>query len=130
MKPSEEGKLVSRKRITSAGPYVDRRRTERVHSGLARQAPWRHLLHSWLDQGKPGWSAQACKSQVQSAIDGARRLVWPEPNRLHPDAAPREGLRGLHNNRGGGFTFEESKMLGLQVILFKDVIVSVSIESI
>ena len=47
--------------------------------GLARHAPWRHLLHSWLAQSKLGWSAQACTKQAQSAIDGARRLVWPEP---------------------------------------------------
>ena len=36
---------------------------ERKGLALARQAPWRHLLHS---------------GQAKSAIDGARRLVWPE----------------------------------------------------
>ena len=50
-----------------------------IYWALARQAPWRHLLHSWLAQSKPGQSAQACTRQAQSAIDGARRLVWPEP---------------------------------------------------
>ena len=46
---------------------------------LDRQSHWHHLLHSWLAQSKPGWSAQACTRQAQSEIDGARRRVWPEP---------------------------------------------------
>ena len=56
---------------------------------LARQAPWRHLLQSWLVQSKPGWSPQACTRQAQSALGGARRRVCPEP----------KGKRCLHKGR-------------------------------
>ena len=50
-----------------------------VCEALARQAPCCQLLHSWLAQSNPGWSARACTKRAQSAIDGANGLVWPEP---------------------------------------------------
>ena len=44
-------------------------------SVLGIHALWRHLLHLWLAQTKPGWYAKACSRQAKSAIDGATRCV-------------------------------------------------------
>ena len=46
-----------------------------VTEALPRQAPKRHIGNYWLAQSKPGWSAQACSRQAQSASDGDRWLV-------------------------------------------------------
>ena len=46
---------------------------------LARQALLHYLVLHGLAQSKPSGLAQACTKQDQIAIDGAGRLVWPEP---------------------------------------------------
>ena len=59
-----------------------RRPSDADSRALARQASWRHLLHSGLAWCKPGQTNQACSRQAKSAIDGSRGLVWPEPRTL------------------------------------------------